>query len=748
MNLRMSLNVIAVATLGLIAYSCSESDESGETFVPKNYNVNGKVEKGPFISGSTITIQPMNAKLQASGELYSSTIQDNAGNFSFGSKLFDAPYAELTANGYFFNEITGSLSQGTLNLRGLVDLSDATTVNVNILTHLKYQRVLALVEKGENFSNANKQAQKELFTAFGLQKYADTDASRFSIISGNEEAGALIAISSLLIVDRSEAELTEYLAKLSREFGQSGTFTETTKSQIKRDREELSKYLSSIKSNIISRYEDLGLSVEVKELAFFLDWNDDGEAGNETLKEGQTVIFEPTQLNVPNNGGEYNIKITSPIPVYLSPVVDSWDEPTSSVTEESFFTTLYADQSDARILLEKSLESDVLTIKVQPLNSRFEKSTSIYIYDCVGNILGTISVSQEGNKDTSIPLLGTSGQSAVAGMAFSIGKAFSALNLTEQYYHYNKDANTVAQYIYPNRNHDSWTNFYKSNRMNLMIKDADAQRLNMYQDIFNVFSALSYYNMVVFWGGVPYITDYSWYKNMNISIPRTDETAILNDLKATLESAIAGQYLEEKKNESLKDVNGFFFVSKDVARILLADIYMYQGDYMNAEPLLQKVIANGYYELDASNYSKEETINNLQKNKGGKETIFATYYDNGIQTRSTTINIKCPNLVPLMTYTDVMLSYAECLYKNGKSDAKNYLDKVTSAKGITVSSDVFTGIKEARRQLMLYSVGNFAFMKRNGIAKDEYGVETYRLLLPIPSQELSLNPMMTQNPGY
>lgn len=746
MNLKMSSKVIAVAILSLIAFSCSKSDESGEPFTPKNYNVNGKVEKGPFVSGSTITMQLMNAKLQASGELYSSTIQDNAGNFSFGSKLFDAPYAELTANGYFFNEVTGNLSQGTLNLRGLVDLKDATTVNVNILTHLKYQRVLTLVEKGENFTNANKQAQKELFTAFGLQKYADTDASRFSIISGNEEAGALIAISSLLIVGRSEAELTEYLAKLCREFGQNGIFTETIKTQIKKDREELSKHLSSIKINIISRYEDLGLSVEVKELAFFLDWDDDGEAGNETLKEGQTVTLETTRLDVPNNGGTYTIKITSPIPVYLKPVVGLLDETfISIVTEEIFFTTLYDGISD--ISLEKSLEGDVLTIKVSPLNSRFAKSASIYVYDCVGNILGTVSVSQEGNKDTSIPLLGTSGKGAVAGMAASIAKAFSALNLTEQYYHYNKDANTVAQYIYPDRSYDSWAGFYRANGINLTIKDGDAHRLNMYQDIFNVFSALSYYNMVVFWGSVPYITDYSWYADMNYSVARTEETTILNDLKTTLKSAIAGQYLDEKKNESLKDVNGFFFVSKDVARILLADIYMYQGDYMNAEPLLQKIIANGYYELDASNYSKEETINNLLSNKGGKETIFATYYDNGTRTRST-INIKISYLIPLMTYTDVMLSYAECLYKNGKSDAKNYLNKVASAKGITVSSDVFTGIKEARKQLMLYSVGNFAFMKRNGIAEDEYGVETYRLLLPIPSQELNLNPMMTQNPGY
>lgn len=142
---------------GLMAFfvlfsSCGENQQTGEeSFEPHTYNVSGKVEKGPFVSGSTITIQPMDSKLQVRGDFYSSTIQDDMGNFSFGSKLFEAPYAELTANGYFFNEVDGNLSSGTLSLRALVDLSDETTVNVNVLTHLKYQRVQKLVGEGMSF---------------------------------------------------------------------------------------------------------------------------------------------------------------------------------------------------------------------------------------------------------------------------------------------------------------------------------------------------------------------------------------------------------------------------------------------------------------------------------------------------------------------------------------------------------------------------------------------------------------------
>lgn len=103
-------------------------------------------------------MQPVNEKLEATGETYSSTIQDNAGNFTFGAKLFDAPYAELTANGYFFNEVSGNLSSGTLSLRAIVDLLDKSTINVNVLTHLKYRRVLNLVAQGSNFKEANDRA--------------------------------------------------------------------------------------------------------------------------------------------------------------------------------------------------------------------------------------------------------------------------------------------------------------------------------------------------------------------------------------------------------------------------------------------------------------------------------------------------------------------------------------------------------------------------------------------------------------
>ena len=109
--------------------------------------------------------------------------------------------------------------------------------------------------------------------------------------------------------------------------------------------------------------------------------------------------------------------------------------------------------------------------------------------------------------------------------------------------------------------------------MIMLFKEKEAEQLGVYQDYLNVFSAMHYYYMAVAWKDVPYI-NYVLDINNAYNISRTPIHDIFSDLKANLEKAIDN--LEEKKNESLSnDANDFFFLSKDVARILLANICMY-----------------------------------------------------------------------------------------------------------------------------------------------------------------------------
>lgn len=211
MSMRKSKAFLFCLSL-LAVIACGHDDEEngggGGNYTPQELVVKGKVEKGPFISGSVISMQPLNEKMQATGSSYTTTITDDYGSFTFNPEKFEEPYARLSVSGYFYNEYKGKLSQGQITLQSVVDVKDKSSVNVNLLTHLKYQRVLNLIDQGKNFTEANSQAQEELLTCFGLQSLNTADVSQFSIAAGTGESAALIVTSALLLGNRSEAEFT------------------------------------------------------------------------------------------------------------------------------------------------------------------------------------------------------------------------------------------------------------------------------------------------------------------------------------------------------------------------------------------------------------------------------------------------------------------------------------------------------------------------------------------------------------
>ena len=663
-----AIRIIGALALLLALTACEGwGGGGGETpFQPQDYNVSGKVEKGPFVSGSNITMQLLDNKMQTIGEMYTTTISDDEGSFAFGSKKLTSPYADLTANGYFFNEVEGRLSNGTLSLRAVVDISDASTINVNILTHIKYQRVLNLVASGKSFKEANTQAQKELFSAFGCPRYADIDVSSFSIISGDDKAGVLIAISSLLLVERSEAEVTEYLARLCREFAAEGQFSEATQEIIRMDLGILSGYLDGIGQNIINRYAELGMSVEVPNLRTYFDWDGDGIPGNEVNVAPEVVV-----------------------------------------PEQNLIANLYHDGA---------------------------------------------------TNTNGVPLLGEDGKMVVASMALDYVNALANYSLIQQYYHHNAEVGyLVSQYIHPSSSFigDCWNSFYKANSKGLLVKYADEQMQNQYQEYCHFFTALRYYYMITMWGDVPYIANYECYSSGQYEIARTDMYMILEEQKCFLEEALEIT-LEEKRNYSLDDINGFFFVSKDVARVLLAEIYLTLGHYNQAAGMLRQVIEQGFYQLTNVSFSDPDTFEESVSVDGETshsytdELIFAFDARTNTATRSN-ITIQVPPIIPVQTLTEVILLYAEASYHRGVwNEAYDALQMLAQAKGFSINQDddILQTITNLRKELLLYSIGNFAYMKRNNLFMQEYGVDEHYMLLPIPQQEMNSNPLMMQNPGY
>ena len=733
---------VVVVTIEMMAMlqSCSSNDDL-DGYTPTNFNVGGKVEKGPFVRGTAIQMQPLDADLDETGESFTSTITDNEGTFTFGSKLLKSPYVKLSASGYYFNEVTGELSKGTLALNAVANLQNAADVNLNILSHLKYQRVMDLVAKdGKSFKEANNQAQEEVLKTFGLEKYAKTDVNHFSITSGTDEAAALIAVSSLILYNRSEAQITEYLSQLSEEFAEDGNFSETTKLQIRKDMFSLESKLPQIAENIKKRYQEMGKEVAVKNLIYYFDWDGDGTAGNEIAPENHPVSLETNNINVPMEGGSYEVKVNTTVPVYLEqpsiPSDDKYDNLTS-VPGMGIYET--GSGSEPCINYTKELNNNILKVVVKAASFRKEQAVSIPLYDGMGSVVASLNLTQQANPNAGIivPRLGSDGISCVFGFMESLANAVTLE--AQMNYRYTKIINDPS-FVAPIRSsesniHDCWINSYQAMNRIASLYRADAMYRAVYSPYLNVYRDLCYYQMLIWWGGVVVMPNAGFGSYADPS--RTSESSILQMLEEELVEAIRN--LDEKKCVAFAtNANDALFVSKDVARILLAKVYMYQQKWAAASDLLQKVVDKNIYSMEKvpTKYTSES-----------KDLILALMF--GIGSRASRVNVdgSPEEVVPIMTTTDVKLLYAECqIHLGNNAKASKYISEVDNVNGISGTSVSVEGIKQLRKSLKLQDY--FAFLKRNGLAMKELGLEKYQLLLPIPQNGIDMNPNLTQNPGY
>lgn len=733
---------VVVVTIGMMAMlqSCSSNDDL-DGYTPTNFNVGGKVEKGPFVRGTAIQMQPLDADLDETGESFTSTITDNEGTFTFGSKLLKSPYVKFSASGYYFNEVTGELSKGTLALNAVANLQNAADVNLNILSHLKYQRVMDLVAKdGKSFKEANNQAQEEVLKTFGLEKYAKTDVNHFSITSGTDEAAALIAVSSLILYNRSEAQITEYLSQLSEEFAENGNFSETTKLQIRKDMFSLESKLPQIAENIKKRYQEMGKEVAVKNLIYYFDWDGDGTAGNEIAPENHPVSLETNNINVPMEGGSYEVKVNTTVPVYLErpsiPGDDIYDNSTSVLGMKIYET---GSGSEPCINYSKELNNNILKVVVKAASFRKEQAVSIPLYDGMGNVVARLNLTQQANPNAEIivPRLGSDGISLVSDFMRSLSEAVTleaGIN-----YCYTKIINNprlVAPISSFNENLiNYWSNEYSSLNLIAYLYRADSMYRAVYSPYLNVYRDMCYYQMLIWWGGVVVVPNAGFESYADPS--RTSESSILQMLEEELVEAIRN--LDEKKCVAFAtNANDALFVSKDVARILLAKVYMYQQKWAAASNLLQKVVDKSIYPIEKvpTKYTSEN-----------KDLILALMVGNESRASRVYVDGSPEDVVPIMTTTDVKLLYAECeIHLGNNAKASKYISEVDNVNGISGTSVSVEGIKQLRKSLKLQDY--FAFLKRNGLAIKELGLEKYQLLLPIPQNEINMNPNMTQNPGY
>ncbi len=191
----------------------------------KDLEVAGVSQKGPFVTGSAVTVQELDGiTLKQTGKSFKGSIKSDKGDFAIKDINLQSQYAILEASGYYRDEISGKKSSGTVTLRAFTDLSNRKTVNINLLTHLEYERVMYLVtEKKKSIADAKAQADEEILAAFGIE--GDFGKSEdLNIFESGDGNAALLAVSVLMQSDVDVAGLTERMGEFSIALAEGGSW--------------------------------------------------------------------------------------------------------------------------------------------------------------------------------------------------------------------------------------------------------------------------------------------------------------------------------------------------------------------------------------------------------------------------------------------------------------------------------------------------------------------------------------------
>jgi len=223
--MKTKILALSLTLIGMLALSSCTKENTGGIF-----SFSGKVQKGPFVTGTTITVNELNENLGQTGKSFTTSITSDDGSFSLNNIEMESNLALLSGNGFYYNEVIGQLSNAQITLQAIADLSNEETVNINVLTHLTKARIETLVNEGKSFSDAKRQAEGEFQDFLGVTEHFNQGFEQMSIASQGDFNAMLLAFSVILqrpthlmnAIPTLPAELTWLMTSLSTDFADNG----------------------------------------------------------------------------------------------------------------------------------------------------------------------------------------------------------------------------------------------------------------------------------------------------------------------------------------------------------------------------------------------------------------------------------------------------------------------------------------------------------------------------------------------
>lgn len=303
-TLKAAFCTLVFFLLAAATVSCGDDENGGAPAKTIKVSVSGRIEKGPFVQGSKVTLYELEDDLTQTGKSFRTQTNNDLGAFDFGNPLqLSSQLVELETSGYFYNEVKGQLSASQITLNALSDVANRKSVNVNLITHLEYDRVKKLVKDGLSFDAAKQQAERELLACFSISDKISSPEG-ISITDNSSSSAMLLAISTIMLYNRSEAEFTEFIAKFSTDFADNGVIDNAAIQESVKEGKAHAR-----PSKVIERmkqfYADKGVTVVCDDFSKYIDFDGNGlidDNDKEYAEEiyNQTVAVEEI-WNTPAN---------------------------------------------------------------------------------------------------------------------------------------------------------------------------------------------------------------------------------------------------------------------------------------------------------------------------------------------------------------------------------------------------------------------------------------------------------------
>ncbi len=221
--------ICAFVSASLIACGGGGSDSSSNSggTTGTTYKIeSGAFQKGPFVAGTTVTIQELGDDLKPTGVTYT-VFTDETGRFNADN--IKSRYVEVFADGFYFDELTNIKSKAAVTLRAILDLTaSASKPSINTLTTMQTERLRAVKANGKTYQEAEVDSRNAVLGVFGLPVNAVTRLDSINLIGASAGDESLLRATVALLQVASnqgisvEAELTQLVAKLASDLKDDG----------------------------------------------------------------------------------------------------------------------------------------------------------------------------------------------------------------------------------------------------------------------------------------------------------------------------------------------------------------------------------------------------------------------------------------------------------------------------------------------------------------------------------------------